>query len=218
MQAVHLGNGMDLAHRLADQLRHIGPSRRRLLQQPGHALQVVLDPVVHLFDQQLALRHRRLEARLLGQALLGHVAADQQHLGLVAGIEPDDAHVPNPHRHGHATFVRRQGAQHFAPQRFGAPLGQGKVLPQRPRIVGAEPVLGRVRQHLRSGLADEGRGHLVQAQDSGAAGVEQGNRQRRGVDDALQRGLRLGDADLGLAAPLDVQQREGDLAATGGDR
>ena len=44
-------------------------------------------------------------------------------------------------------------------------------------------------------------------------GVEQRDRQRRGLDDALQRGLGLRDADLGLAAALDVEQREGQLPA-----
>ena len=52
----------------------------RSAEQPGHALQVVLDPVVHLLDQHVALRDRRLEARLLGGALLGDVGRDQQQL------------------------------------------------------------------------------------------------------------------------------------------
>jgi hypothetical protein len=41
-----------------------------LQQQAGHALEVVLDAVVHFLDQHLALRNGRLQTSLLGGALL----------------------------------------------------------------------------------------------------------------------------------------------------
>ena len=80
LQPVDLRDGLHLADRFGQDRRHLGVARGVLLQQPGHALQVVLDAVVHFLDQHLALRDRRLEARLRLGPLLGHVAGHQQHL------------------------------------------------------------------------------------------------------------------------------------------
>ena len=80
LQAVDLRYGLHLAHRLREHRRQLGVGGRILLQQTGHALQVVLDAVVHFLDQHLALRDGGLQPRLVGGALLGHVAGHDQQL------------------------------------------------------------------------------------------------------------------------------------------
>ena len=184
-------------------------ARGVLLQQPGHALQVVLDAVVHFLDQHLALRDRRLEARLLPRRAArsrrwppaAPARARRRWLG------SDTKRVSQSARAGRAvqrasrgavTSLRRERRAQVGTQRLGRPRRRTSR-----RGVRADQLLGRP--------AEEGRRHLVDLQHAQRARVEQRDRQRRGLDDALQRGLRLRDADLGLAAPLDVEQREGEL-------
>ena len=93
LQAVDLRDRLHLADHLVDRRRPPRAAPGDLLQQPGHALQVVLDPVVHFAHQHLALRDRRLEPRLLRGALFGDIAGDQQQLvRRVAGA--DQRHQP----------------------------------------------------------------------------------------------------------------------------
>jgi hypothetical protein len=97
LQAVDLGDGLHLAHGLGQHIGHFGPARGVLLQQAGHALQVVLDAVVHLAHQHLALRDGGLQAGAFRGPLFGHVAGHQQQLrrgGRVVG-QVGDAHVPD---------------------------------------------------------------------------------------------------------------------------
>jgi hypothetical protein len=100
LQAVDLGDGLHLADGLGQHGAHAGVALGVLLQQPGHALQVVLDAVVHLAHQHLALGDGGLQPRLLGGALLGHVAGHQQQLrrGLGAGHPASPRARPTPAR------------------------------------------------------------------------------------------------------------------------
>ena len=77
---------------------------------------------------------------------------------------------------------------------------------------GLVDVFGRAADHLLSRLAGQRQRRRIDLQTLQAARVAQRDRQRRQIDDALQRGLRLRDARLGLAAPFDVEQRIGELA------
>ena len=81
--------------------------------------------------------------------------------------------------------------------------------------VGGEALVRGAAQQQLDRPAEEGRGHLVDLKHPLRVRVEQRDGQRRGLDDALQRGLRLRDAHLGLAAAFDVQQCKGDLRAGG---
>ena len=188
LQAVDLRDRLHLADDLVDRRRDLGLALRDLLQQPGHALQVVLDPVVHFLDQHLALRDRRLEARFLRRALLAHVGGDEQELvgrRAGAGRQRQVARVPDARlavddaiRYSRVVTSLDASACSMSRRRCAA-TSRGKscsgVMPTR-----------------SSGASHDGaRRDLVDLHDPQRPGVEQRDRQRRRLDHPAQRGLRL---------------------------
>ena len=75
-----------------------------------------------------------------------------------------------------------------------------------------EHVFGGRAEQVLGQLADGARRHVVDLHDRQRLGVEQGDRERRRLDHPTQRRLRLEHRGFGLAAPLDVEQRVGELA------
>ncbi len=57
-------------------LLEVGSLANHVMQQPGHALLMVLDPVVHVADQRTAQLHFTVEARLFGFLAFGDVDPD----------------------------------------------------------------------------------------------------------------------------------------------
>jgi hypothetical protein len=113
--------------------------------------------------------------------------------------------------------ARRPGRRPLVHRARGA-APRWTAAPSPQRFGRACRAAARVAQQHLGRPAEEGRRHLVELLHALAERVEQRDGQRRGLDDALQRGLRLRDADLGLAPALDVQQREGELAAAAAPR
>jgi hypothetical protein len=216
LQAVDLRDGLHLAHRLGQHRATSGWRVGVLLQQPGHALQVVLDAVVHLAHQHLALRDGRLQPRLFGGALLGHVAGHQQQLRR-GPARPSSGTMRTSHTRGRSPAGRPPAGRRAIRGAAPAASPAARVSHSASANAAALPaaaLAGRAAQHALERLAEEGAGHLVELQHAQAR-VEQRDGQRRGLDHALQRGLRLRDADFGLAPALDVQQREGQLGRAG---
>jgi hypothetical protein len=105
-------------------------------------LQVVLDAVVHLAHQHLALRDRRLEARLLRGALLGDVGGDDEELvGRLAlrGDERQQASVPD-------VLAAADDEPVFARRHFARGERVRHVATARGGDIGREDVLGRLAE------------------------------------------------------------------------
>ncbi len=172
---------------------------------------------MHFAHEHLALRDRRLEPRLLRGALLGDVAGDEQQLV---------GRLRRPSTSGTSARPRRapcrRGAKRYsrvvtslAASAFSSRAGAAAASRAGRICSGVLPSsrLGRA--------ADRRGGDVVGLDDREAARIEQGDRQRRRLDDPAQRRLRRRHRRLGLATALDVEEREGELApgrrAAGGD-
>ena len=207
LQSVDLRDRLHLRDDLGHHRRDFGLARADLLQQAGHALQIVLDPVMDFLHQHLALRQCGLELGFLRGALLAHIGRDHQQLvGRLAGCsERHVARVPDVRFAAglEAVLELRDVASckrrlHVAPPHAGG----GRI----------EDVFGRAADDLLRRALRARRRDRVGLDDAQAARIEQGDGHRRGFDNALQRGLRLRGARLGLAPPLDVEQGVGELS------
>ncbi|MCK7524925.1 MAG: hypothetical protein MZV64_48620 [Ignavibacteriales bacterium] len=80
LQAVHLRDGLDLPRDLGQRDRDLGLAVGHVLaRQSRHALQVVLDAVVHLAHEDVALLDGFLHPLLFRARALRHVVGDPEH-------------------------------------------------------------------------------------------------------------------------------------------
>ena len=157
LQPVHLRDGLDSADDLDQRIGNLGPARGALLQQPGHALQVVLDPVMDFADQHVALFDRVLEAGLLEAQRLGDVLGHrEQPVGARAGRPLRGAASVGSGRHA----VRRRGPPEDT-QPHGAHALPGRLQPDH-RLV---RMAGRLGVEHRGQLAAMLGQHMVEERE-----------------------------------------------------
>ncbi len=119
---MHLRDRMNLSRCFGQDVGHIGPRVRRLLQQPSDTLQIILDAVMHLAHQHVALLDDLLHFLLLGARALGHVVGNAEHADrAIFHAHGRQAHVDVAHAASRMVDARRQLRAHQPPHSCDQP-------------------------------------------------------------------------------------------------